>query len=198
VNCNPLAILGYIRLPVLSGMNSPNFAIPQGAWTHGNLLIASRDAALPPYCVKCGRPADARLLRRRFSWHPSWVYIFVLIALLVYAILATVLSKRTTLQLPLCSAHLEKYKMLKIAAIVLLLGSIPEMILAGSLLPENYMGWGIAAGFMALIAGLVCWILFNGVLRINRIDEHYGYFSKASDGFLAHLPPPPPGMTLPS
>src|SRR5690242_1810179 len=140
-------------------MNSPNFAMPQGAWARGNLLIASRDAALPPYCVKCGRPADASLLRRRFSWHPSWVYIFVLIALLVYAILATVLSKRTTLQLPLCSTHLEKYKMLKIAAIVLLLGSIPEMILAGSLLPESYTGWGIAAGFMALIAGLVCWIL---------------------------------------
>jgi hypothetical protein len=179
-------------------MNPPNFVMPQGAWAHGSLLIVSRDAVLPPCCVKCGRPADAKRLRRRFSWHPPWVYVFVLIGLLIYVILAAVLSKRTVLQLPLCSTHLEKYKMLKMAAIVLLLGSIPEMILAGSLLPENYIGWGIAAGFIALIAGLMCWILFNGVLRINRIDEHYGYFSKASDGLLAHLPPPPPGMMLPS
>jgi len=179
-------------------MNQLNFVMPQGAWTHGNLLIASRDAVLPPYCVKCGRPADVKPLRRRFSWHPSWVYIFLLIALLVYAILAAVLSKKITLQLPLCSAHFEKYKTLRILAAVLLLGSIPEMILAGASLPDNYMGWGIFAGAMAFFAGLLCLVMFNGVLRIDRIGEHYGYFSRASEGFLLHLPPPPAGMVLPS
>jgi hypothetical protein len=179
-------------------MNPPNFVMPQGAWAHGNLLIASRDAALPSCCIKCGRPADAKLLRRRFSWHPSWVYIFVLIGLLIYVILAAVLSKRTALQLPLCSAHFEKYKTLRILAAVLLLGAIPEMILAGAYLPENLMGWGIFAGALAFLAGLVCWIMFNGVLRVNSIDNHYGYFSKAGEGFLAQLPPPPPGMMLPS
>src|SRR5262245_34296240 len=112
-------------------MSSPNFAMPRGAWAHGNLLIASRDATLPPYCIKCVRPADARPLRWRFSSQPSWVYIFLLIAPLVYAILAAVLSKRATSQLPLCPAHFEKYKTLRILAAVLLLGSIPEMILAG-------------------------------------------------------------------
>lgn len=172
--------------------------MPQGAWSHGNLLIASRDAVLPPFCIKCGRPADAKLLRRRFSWHPSWVYIFVLIALLVYAILAAVLSKKTILHLPLCEAHYDKYKTLRIAAAVLLLGSIPEMILAGAYLPDNYNGWGILAGALAFLAGLVCLVLFNGVLRVNSIDNHYGYFSKASEAFLVHLPPPPPGMMLPS
>jgi len=179
-------------------MNQANFVRPQGAWAHGNLLIASRDAQLPPYCVKCGRPAEATPLRRRFSWHPTWIYVFLLIALLVYAILAATLSKRTTLHLPLCSAHFEKYKTLRILAAVLLLGAIPEMILAGTYLPGNYMGWGIFAGVLAFLAGLVCLVLFNGVLRANRIDEHYGYFSRASEGFLAHLPPPPAGMVLPS
>jgi len=179
-------------------MNQANFVKPQGAWAHGNLLIASRNAALPPYCVKCGRPADAKPLRRRFSWHPPWVYIFLLIALLVYAVLAAVLSKRTTLELPLCPAHFEKYKTLRILAAVLLLGSIPEMILAGAYLPNTYMGWGIFAGALAFVAGLVCLVMFNGVLRIARIDEHYGYFSRASAGFLVRLPPPPAGMVFPS
>lgn len=181
-----------------TAMNQTNLVMPEGAWKHGKVLIASRDAVLPPYCVKCGRPADAQPLRRRFSWHPSWIYIFLLIALLIYVILAAVLSKRTTLQLPLCAAHFEKYKTLRILAAVLLVGSIPEMILAGVYLPDHYMGWGIFAGLLAFLAGLVCWILFSGVLRINRIDEHYGYFSKACEGFLAHLPPPPAGMMLPS
>ena len=181
-----------------SRMNQANFVMPQGAWAHGNLLIASRDARLPPYCIKCGRPADGKLLRRRFSWHPSWVYIFLLIGLLLYAILHAVLSKRTILHLPLCSAHFERYKTLSILAAVLLLGSIPEMILAGIYLPDNYMGWGIFAGALAFLAGLVCLVMFNGVLRINRIDDHYGYFSRASEGFLRQLPPPPAGMMLPS
>jgi len=197
-----IASLGYPGVNPPNGASAMNQAIfvkPQGAWAHGNLLIASRDAALPPYCVKCGRPADAaKLLRRRFSWHPPWVYIFVLIALLVYAILAAVLSKRTTLELPLCSAHFEKYKTLRILAAVLLLGSIPEMILAGAYLPNTYMGWGIFAGALAFVAGLVCLVMFNGVLRIARIDEHYGYFSRASAGFLVRLPPPPAGMVFPS
>jgi len=30
-----------------------------GVWASGKLLIASHDAVLPPYCIKCGRPADA-------------------------------------------------------------------------------------------------------------------------------------------
>src|SRR5215510_6794336 len=179
-------------------MNPPNFVMPQGAWARGNLLIASRDAALPPCCIKCGRPADVKLLRRRFSWHPSWVYIFVLIGLLIYVILAAALSKRTALQLPLCSAHFEKYKTLRILAAVLLLGAIPEMVLAGAYLPDTYMGWGIFAGALAFVAGLVCLVTFNGMLRINRIDEHYGYFSRASEAFLMRLPPPPAGIALPS
>lgn len=179
-------------------MSVPNFVMPQGAWSHGNLLIASREAVLPPFCVKCGRPADTRLLRRRFSWHPSWVYVFILIALLIYAVLAAILSKRTVLHLPLCSAHYDKYKTLRIAAAVLLLGSIPEMIFAGTSLPDSYMGWGIFAGALAFLAGLICLVLFNSVLRVNSIDNHYGYFSKADGAFLAHLPPPPPGMMLPT
>lgn len=179
-------------------MNSPNFVMPQGAWSRGNLLIVSRDAILPPFCIKCGRPADARLLRRRFSWHPAWVYIFILIALLIYVILAAVLSKKTVLHLPLCAAHYDQYKTLRTAALVLLLASIPEMILAGAYLPNNYVGLGIFAGAWAFLAGLVCLVLFNGVLRVKSIDDYYGYFSKASDAFLAHLPPMPPGMMPPS
>lgn len=179
-------------------MSDQTFVMPQGAWSRGDLLIASPDAVLPPFCVKCGRPADTKLLLRRFSWHPSWIYIFVLIGLLIYAILAAVLSKRTRLQLPLCSAHHDKYKTLRIAAAALLLGSIPEMIFAGVSLPDRYMGWGIFAGALAFLAGLVCWILFSNILRVDSIDNYYGYFSKASEAFLAHLPPPPPGMMLPT
>ena len=101
------------------------------------------------------------------------------------------------LELPLCAQHMEKYKALHMAAVVLLLGSIPEMIVAGVYLPYSYMGFGIAAGGCALIAGAVCLILFNNILGVQGIDEFYGYFGSASQNLLATLPPPPPGMMLP-
>lgn len=178
-------------------MASFNTLMPQGAWASGNLMIASHDAVLPPYCVKCGRPADPNSFSKKFSWHPQWVYIFVLLALLLYVILALAISKRMTLQLPLCARHLEKYKALRSAAAILLLGCIPEMIVAGEYLPESYTGYGIAAGVLALIAGLVCLIMFGAILRPTFIDRNYGYFSNASPAFLQYLPPTPPGMMFP-
>jgi hypothetical protein len=178
-------------------MSSFQTFTPQGAWASGNLLIASHAAVLPPYCIKCGRPAEPNFFSRKFSWHPQWVYIFVLLALLLYVILALAISKRMTLQLPLCRRHLEKYTSLRLAAAVLLLGCIPEMVIAGTLLPESYMGYGIGAGALALIAGLACLIMFGAVLRPTRIDQHYGFFANASPLLLQKLPPPPPGFILP-
>lgn len=160
-------------------------------------MIASHGAILPPYCVKCGRPADLNSFSRKFSWHPQWIYIFVLLALLLYVIIALAMSKRMTLQLPLCARHLEKYKSLRIAAAILLLGCIPEMIFAGTYLPEAYMGYGYSAGILALLAGLVCLIMSGTVLRPTFIDQNYGYFANASPSFLQFLPSAPPGMMRP-
>src|SRR5215470_12582986 len=165
---------------------------PRGAWAHGNRIIAARDAVLPPYCLKCGRAAAPQPLRRHFRWHQSWIYLFLLIAILVYAILAATLSKRMTLQLPLCPAHLEKYRALSAASAVLLLGALPEIVFAAVALPDSHKAAGITAGVLSLIAGCVCLGISNGVLRAEHIDERCGYFSKAGEAFLVRLPPPPP------
>jgi len=178
-------------------MASFDTVMPFGAWASGNLMIASHGAVLPPYCVKCGRPADPDSFSKKFSWHPQWIYIFVLLALLLYVIIALAMSKRMTLQIPLCTRHLEKYRALRLAAALLLLGCIPEMIIAGTYLPEAYMGFGIGAGILALLAGLVCLIMFGAVLRPTFIDQNYGYFANASPAFLQFLPPTPAGMMFP-
>jgi hypothetical protein len=71
------------------------------------------------------------------------------------------------------------------------------MILAGTYLPEAYMDYGIGAGILALIAGLVCLIMYGAVLRPTFIDQDYGYFANASPAFLQFLPSTPPVMMLP-
>jgi hypothetical protein len=92
--------------------------------------------------------------------------------------------------------NLEKYRALRFAAVVLLLGCIPEMVAAGNYLSESYMRWGIVAGLLAMVAGLVC-LMFSSLLHAKQIDRHYGYFSSASPAFLQLLPEPPPGMIIP-
>ncbi len=72
------------------------------------LRLGSReieDFDLPPVCAVCGREAVARP-EKKFSWHPSWVLVFILIGgVLLYVILAVVLTKRLTVPLPLCQRH---------------------------------------------------------------------------------------------
>ena len=178
-------------------MTSPGLTTPQGAWSFGNLLVVSRDAVLPPYCVRCGRPATAPFLKKRFSWHPQWLYVFILFALLLYAILAGIMSKGMVLHLPLCSKHREHYNAIKLAALILLLGCIPQMIIVALYFPEKYQGPGIAAGILELLVGLVLLAVNSSMLRATFIDQQYGYFAKAGEPFLRLLPPAPPGVQRP-
>ena len=133
-------------------MNSRTFGMPQGAWRNGDQLIASNRAILLPVCVKCGRPADGDRLKKSFSWHPRWVFVFVLIALLIYIIVALIMRKTISLDLPLCAAHRARYRTLRITAAVLILGSIGEIIAGLAALPDSYTGLVVGVSLLALLA----------------------------------------------
>lgn len=60
-----------------------------------------RRGLLPDVCAFCGAPAAGRR-ERTFSWHPSWVWVLILINLIVVAL---VLTKRMTVRVPVCEAH---------------------------------------------------------------------------------------------
>jgi len=66
--------------------------------------VEVEDELLPPVCMKCGE--DATLHKyKTFAWHPSWAIAFILLGLLPYAIAALLLTKRMTIQAPLCAQH---------------------------------------------------------------------------------------------
>ena len=92
-----------------------------GPWSGEGLLIVTHNAVLPRNWVKCGRPANEPLLKRKFSWHSPWWALLILVGLLPYAIVAMAVSKRMVVEAPLCTKHLERYKALRLAAIILLL-----------------------------------------------------------------------------
>jgi hypothetical protein len=62
------------------------------------------DQLLPNVCMQCGADADVEK-RKKFSWYPPWVVIIMVAALLPGAIVAMILTKRMTVDVPLCNEH---------------------------------------------------------------------------------------------
>lgn len=54
--------------------------------------------------MACGQPATTHI-KKKFAWQPPWVIITILINILVYAILAIALTKRMTVDVPVCNRH---------------------------------------------------------------------------------------------
>jgi hypothetical protein len=64
----------------------------------------AEEGDLPGLCMRCGAPAT--LVRKRtFSWMPPWVGVLILAGLLPYVIVASVMTKRMRVHVPLCDAH---------------------------------------------------------------------------------------------
>jgi hypothetical protein len=120
------------------------------------------------------------------------VALLILFGILPYVIVAMATGKRMTVDVPLCSKHREKYKALRLAGIMLVFGSIAEFLVAGTLLSDEYQGLGITGGILAVLAGLVCLVMFTAVLRTKYIDDNFGYFRNVNANFLNLLPPRPP------
>jgi len=78
-----------------------------GVWRDKSTLVMSKDAQLPDRCVKCNEPTVERL-KRRLSWHHPAIYLIVLVALLIYLIVAMVTRKRATIEIGLCEEHQAK------------------------------------------------------------------------------------------
>lgn len=94
---------------------------------------------LPMVCMVCGEPAVERL-RKRFSWHPPWVIVFLFIALLAYVLVALLLTKQMGVDVPVCRRH--RYYWVKKFAVFF-----------GSFLAAAALSAGIIAAFAYLEEG---------------------------------------------
>lgn len=66
----------------------------------------AEEGRLPHVCMKCGvETTEDEEVTKTFNWKPGWINITILVALLVYIILAAVMTKRMTVIVPMCRAH---------------------------------------------------------------------------------------------
>jgi hypothetical protein len=59
---------------------------------------------LPGVCCLCGEETDYYKYRK-FSWCPSWVILLIFVGLLIWIIVAAVLTKRMEAYMPVCAKH---------------------------------------------------------------------------------------------
>ena len=161
------------------------------AYRQGTNLLVTHNAPLPPFCVRCGQSSGTERVTRKFAWHHPLLYLLIIFpGLLIYAIVGTIVQKKMTVHLPLCSEHWDRYKSGRRIGGALMLACIPLAILLANVL-NDFVGWAILLAFVLFIAGAIVFGVASGVLRPKRIDEHWGTFSGACENFLAQLPPVP-------
>src|SRR5947199_8440156 len=74
------------------------------AWRDGKRVVVLRNGELPPLCVKCG-DLGVEQVTRKLNWSSPWLLLLVLLALLLYVLVALIVAKRSRVTIWLCAKH---------------------------------------------------------------------------------------------
>ncbi len=174
---------GYV-MPPPPGPPTP---LTGGIWREGSTLVMSKDASLPDRCVKCDAPANGFRLTRRLSWHHPALFLLLLLAWLLYLILALVLRKQATVALGLCQEHYERRKkLLTVGWVMFALGLISPVVGFST----DYPGIGLL-GILLLLGSIVWLSLVTRVVIVKKIDDHFVWLNGINKNYLERLPPLP-------
>jgi len=167
-----------------------------GIWTYGNILVMHRQAELPTQCIKCGAPGDGTLMKRKLSWHPSWAYLIILANLIIYIIVAAIISHRATIMVGLCPKHRARRRTHMLIAWLLFFAAIVAFFVAGNLGRGNddLVAALIIGGITLILASLI-WAVVVGQMIVTpyKIDPQYVWLKGVGKEYLDQFPPMPAG-----
>ena len=151
---------------------------------------------LPPLCLRCGRPA-ADWVSAEMRCTPRWVWAFLLLPP-VGLVLLVVLTRRTTIAVPMCRRHMLHWAKLVLLQMAILVGIFagPMSLIALSrqfpgpvgnpnfdLLTLAAIGWGM--GMFAIIVAYAVLRAFS--IRSREIDRGDVLLVGVSDRFASAL-----------
>lgn len=179
------------RLP-LQAQLVPEVAAPlAGLWRKGNLLVMHRDAPLPYICIKSGMPADGTL-PRKLSWHHPALFIVAVLSLLIYVILALILTKRARIQIGLSEPVFARRRRDIIIAWSLVLLSILVTLAGISILEQHPLApLAIILGILLFFIGAIYGLIRARLVSPDRIQGDYIWLKGVHPDVLAPLPPWP-------
>lgn len=172
---------GYVLPP------PPSIGLPGGGiWREDKTLVVSKDAVLPDRCVKCNAVTTSRL-KRKLSWHHPAIYLIILVAVLIYAIVAMVLRKKATIEVGLCEEHKAQRRTFIWISLLVALGGLGGFVLA--IIAED--GTPAFIGLLLLVAAIIFGARSTRVVYAQKIDDRFVWLRGVNADYLDQFQPWP-------
>ena len=152
-------------------------------WREGKILVLAKNATLPDRCVKCNAPTGYRL-KRDLSWHQPLIYLTLLAGVLIYVIIAIVVSQKATIHVGLCERHRSQRRFAIGIGWGLVVLSILLFVLAGFYSKPIL----ILPGLLAFFGGAIYGLVKGKVVTPKRIDKELVWLEGACKEYLDTLP----------
>lgn len=126
--------------------------------------------SLPHVCVRCGNPSDT-FVEKKFAWWPMWSLLLMALSPIVWAIVVmTLLTKRMTVRLPVCSRHCNPWLASQLFAVAMLVYLIvgPIAAIFASVMAEKELGRGNPVSIGILGGWFVGMLVFTALLILMR------------------------------
>jgi hypothetical protein len=144
------------------------------------VVIPVIGARFPDRCVVCNQPATKRLSRKLY-WHSPYLYGLIVIALLIYAIVALIVRKTAQFEIGLCDAHAKRRIYGMLIAWLGFFGGLVATIAVADRAPAMML-----VTMLVMIASPIVGILMTQVVTAKRIDDRYAWL-KVGRPFLDSL-----------
>ena len=153
----------------------------------------TRAKHLPQVCMACGAPSTDRI-KKNFSWYPPWIGLLIFVGgIPLIVILAIVLSKRMTVDVPVCDRHRHYFRNRTLLALLAFI--VPFVIGTAifgitSAVADNgdagaVFGLGCMAFVVLLIAAIIMLAVIQGhTIKPKEITDRSITLVKVHDGFV--------------
>ena len=161
-----------------------------GVWRQGNVLVMHRTAILPARCVKTNEPTPARL-KRKLYWHHPAIYLALIPGVLIYAILASVLCHRATIEIGLSETGFARRRRVMLIAWIGVLLSLGAFF--GSF---KAFDWDAGpngplvmfGGIFTFLGFLIYGLIAARMVHVKKMDYHYIWLKGVNAEYLDQLP----------
>ena len=164
--------------------NQPLFA---GLWRQGNVLVMHKAAPLPDICLKSNGKATRRL-PRSLSWHHPAIFILVVISPIIYIIVALVVRKTATIQLPLTDEWYARRRWRMLIAWSLVLTCILLFVVGGAFAEQLAIApWLMVGSVFGLLGAAIYGLVACRLVTPQRINDQYIWLKGVHPDFLNRL-----------
>ncbi len=152
------------------------------------LLVFAKDYPLPDRCVLCNAPAEGKRIKKTLMWHnPAW-YLLILFNLILYVLVAMIISKRAKVAAGICPRHRKRRTRAFLIGWLVLLVSTVLLPLATTISDPTLSTVGVGVALVLMIGSVIFLLFRTNFLSPKRITKTHVIIGNAGAAFLNSLP----------